>query len=557
MACSTDTQPLRSLKELWEWERSKANGRLVGKPLSNYTQRAQVAQTLLCHDMKGGYLPEESVNGCQITHSSKPYIVLHWWYMDVFVYFSHQFVTIPPVGWIDQAHAHGVIVLGTIITEWESGAKICSEVLSSEENVDKTVANLVEIATYHNFEGWLINIENEIEASKTDMLARFLTRLTEGLRSAIGEQSRVIWYDAVTVEGKLKWQNSLNQLNERWFSCTDGIFLNYTWNPTELLKSSERAGGRRHDVYVGVDCFGRGCYGGGGWNCCDAFSHVRNNDLSVALFAPGWVAETMPPCDIIVNSLRRWFSCTDGIFLNYTWNPTELLKSSERAGGRRHDVYVGVDCFGRGCYGGGGWNCCDAFSHVRNNDLSVALFAPGWVAETMPPCDIIVNSLRFWDRLNTLVYAHPVTSLPIETDFSLGFEGEQENCKRYSLSYAALQPHYLASGAFPRTTGRSLVFPGPAVYKLFETNLVLEGRVTICVDADVPLELMLWKEGCERDLPTAIEKKEIGVPNVWNVEFQNERICAVGFSANRVVIVRSFSMKQTPVVVNENLGQPA
>ncbi|KHN77559.1 hypothetical protein Tcan_12465 [Toxocara canis] len=41
MACSTDTQPLRSLKELWEWERSKANGRLVGKPLSNYTQRAQ------------------------------------------------------------------------------------------------------------------------------------------------------------------------------------------------------------------------------------------------------------------------------------------------------------------------------------------------------------------------------------------------------------------------------------------------------------------------------------------------------------------------------------
>ncbi|VDM43463.1 unnamed protein product [Toxocara canis] len=505
MACSTDTQPLRSLKELWEWERSKANGRLVGKPLSNYTQRAQVAQTLLCHDMKGGYLPEESVNGCQITHSSKPYIVLHWWYMDVFVYFSHQFVTIPPVGWIDQAHAHGVIVLGvesyefsrtmklrnperglvmmtsferfrnphllfhpfplfpklpniqmrckifrftrvqhfegTIITEWESGAKICSEMLSSEENVDKTVANLVEIATYHNFEGWLINIENEIEASKTDMLARFLTRLTEGLRSAIGEQSRVIW---------------------------------------------------------------------------------------------------------------RWFSCTDGIFLNYTWNPTELLKSSERAGGRRHDVYVGVDCFGRGCYGGGGWNCCDAFSHVRNNDLSVALFAPGWVAETMPPCDIIVNSLRFWDRLNTLVYAHPVTSLPIETDFSLGFEGEQENCKRYSLSYAALQPHYLASGAFPRTTGRSLVFPGPAVYKYASYR-----RVTICVDADVPLELMLWKEGCERDLPTAIEKKEIGVPNVWNVEFQNERICAVGFSANRVVIVRSFSMKQTPVVVNENLGQPA
>ena len=23
---------------------------------------------------------------------------------------------------------------------------------------------------------------------------------------------------------------------------------------------------------------------------------------------------------------------------------------------RKFDVYAGIDCFGRGCYGGGGWN---------------------------------------------------------------------------------------------------------------------------------------------------------------------------------------------------------
>lgn len=34
------------------------------------------------------------------------------------------------------------------------------------------------------------------------------------------------------------------------------------------------------------------------------------------------------------------------------------MRSASMAGrGRRPDVYVGVDAFGRGCYGGGGYNC--------------------------------------------------------------------------------------------------------------------------------------------------------------------------------------------------------
>ncbi len=41
--------------------------------------------------------------------------------------------------------------------------------------------------------------------------------------------SLVIWYDAVTVEGKLQWQNELNRLNSPFFQACDGIFLNYTW----------------------------------------------------------------------------------------------------------------------------------------------------------------------------------------------------------------------------------------------------------------------------------------------------------------------------------------
>ena len=49
---------------------------------------------------------------------------------------------------------------------------------------------------------------------------------------------------------------------------SDGIFLNYGWNPMELTYSVRAAGReRQYDVYVGIDVFGRGVYGGGGgWN---------------------------------------------------------------------------------------------------------------------------------------------------------------------------------------------------------------------------------------------------------------------------------------------------
>ncbi len=57
-------------------------------------------------------------------------------------------------------------------------------------------------------------------------------------------------------------------------------------------------------------------------------------------------------------NLRAFFDMCDGIFLNYNWSVSDLSSSRALAGERRGEVYVGVDVFGRGCYGGGGFNSC-------------------------------------------------------------------------------------------------------------------------------------------------------------------------------------------------------
>jgi mannosyl-glycoprotein endo-beta-N-acetylglucosaminidase len=72
----------------------------------------------------------------------------------------------------------------------------------------------------------------------------------------------------------------------------DGIFLNYGWSVPLLQASGALASHRRGDVYVGVDVFGRDCYGGGGYNTNKAMALIKQASLSAAVFAPGWVYET-------------------------------------------------------------------------------------------------------------------------------------------------------------------------------------------------------------------------------------------------------------------------
>ncbi|EPB74491.1 glycosyl hydrolase family 85 [Ancylostoma ceylanicum] len=146
--------------------------------------------------------------------------------------------------------ATGCLVLGTFITEWTGGAKLCERFLASEDSVRITVQSLVAIARHYTFDGYLINIENAIMPEQLHNLQLFLRLLTEMMRAS-ATFSRVLWYDSVTGTGKLSWQNKLNELNRIWYDNCDGIYLNYNWDDEMLLSSADF--GALNKIFVGID----------------------------------------------------------------------------------------------------------------------------------------------------------------------------------------------------------------------------------------------------------------------------------------------------------------
>jgi endo-beta-N-acetylglucosaminidase D len=357
----TQSLPLSSLAqlELWKPGRDPLNISTISlQPRHKITKR----KIIHCHDMKGGYQEDRFLQG---SDKLNVYNFRYWQYIDIFIYFSHTRVTIPPVGWTEAAHKNGVLVLGNFITEWSLGESENLRLLDGP-NADSSCDNsdipfdtyyadkLIQIAQYYGFDGWFFNIESKLPNAKyVNKMRDFLLYMTKKTHEVI-PGSKVIWYDSVTSNGDLKWQNELNDLNKMYFDACDGIFLNYFWKPEMVERTASRAGERRHDVYVGIDVWGRGSYGGGKFDAHVALHKIVENDLSCGIFAPAWTFETIDgnPNDIFNifndNEDKFWIgkSRTELLHQSYDlkdWNIIEnggdgWLISTEGHNG--HDAYV-------------------------------------------------------------------------------------------------------------------------------------------------------------------------------------------------------------------------
>ncbi|TPX31350.1 mannosyl-glycoprotein endo-beta-N-acetylglucosaminidase [Synchytrium microbalum] len=288
------TAPLKSLQELADWDSAETPVYVTIRRDSVKKPEKSRPKVIVCHDFKGGYNEDASWQG---NHQFNAYRFDHWSSIDVFIYFSHWRITIPPPTWINAAHTNNVKILGTFITEWDEGIEENLRLIygvddpSSGTVSDQFAVKLAQIAKHYAFDGWLLNIESPLRnAQQAHDMVKFVEILTDTMHEYV-PGSLVIWYDSLTTEGKIEWQDGLTSRNRPFFEAADAIFTNYTWKAHQPAHDSQEAGDKRTDVFVGIDFWGRNTFGGGGFNVHKALRVIKDAGTSVAMFAPGWSYE--------------------------------------------------------------------------------------------------------------------------------------------------------------------------------------------------------------------------------------------------------------------------
>ncbi|KAJ7499715.1 glycosyl hydrolase family 85-domain-containing protein [Mycena latifolia] len=312
---SADSAYFKSLEELDVWASAPRAALDVLKyyprpgPSSSSSDRGKL---LVCHDYKGGYTESPFSIG---------YTFNFWYAADIFIYFSHHRVTVPPPGWITAAHRQGVKMLGTLIFEGND-ENDCLRLLVGRLPKSKTgparqpsdfrslplsphyARVLAELAHERGFDGYLLNFECPLRGGieQTRAVAAWITLLVDEIKSKVGPHAEVVWYDSVVVTGQLAWQDRLNAYNLPFFLSSTSFFTNYTWAPSYPAKTAKYFHSldttathvtrkTLRDIYMGIDVFGRGSHGGGGFGAYKALEHIVPAGLSTAFFGQGWTWE--------------------------------------------------------------------------------------------------------------------------------------------------------------------------------------------------------------------------------------------------------------------------
>ncbi|GMF40802.1 unnamed protein product [Phytophthora lilii] len=304
-----ETNPLRTVEELRNFNTTTIIGCSVPIALRSRKQRRR-SKLLVCHDMKGGYQEDRFKQGCDDFDAYRFY---QWDLVDVFVYFGHALVCPPPSGWIAAGHRHGTRVLGTFLTEGDEGTELCKELFHDSHSaevssqcasmsvfvgslirllVTQTFASkLAAIAWHGGFDGWLINVENDVPGDLVANIYVFLRTLRKGMQLQ-NAFAQVVWYGSLSRTGKRISFVRLDDASAPFFKNVDAFYADYGWVPDDAKFTAAFDLDRRYDVYMGVDVFGRhNMLGGGKMNCGEPLRLIWNSGVSAALFAPGWTHE--------------------------------------------------------------------------------------------------------------------------------------------------------------------------------------------------------------------------------------------------------------------------
>lgn len=268
----------------------------------------------------------------------------YWQYIDTLVAWggsAGEGLIVPPsADIIDSAHTNGVPVLGTVFFPPEDyGGKFewMHEFLVKDKDGNFPMAHkLVEVAQYYNFDGWFINQETGNRGSDyiNPELADLMKEFLEYLQKIKPKNMEIVWYDSMIDDGRVFWQNRLNQYNKNFLGekgkeLSDSMFLNFWWTEdrysvvdpnnddnrliynvtgNELKESGDlakRMGRDKYDLYAGVDVQANGYNTPIKWDYL--FPKNQEANTSLGLYCPSWTYDSSKTVDEFLQKESRFW----------------------------------------------------------------------------------------------------------------------------------------------------------------------------------------------------------------------------------------------------------
>lgn len=232
----------------------------------------------------------------------------YWQYVDTLVYWGGSsgegLIVAPSPDVVDAGHKHGVKVIGTVfMPQAAHGGKIewLDDLLQEEGGSFPVADKLIEVAKTYGFDGWFINQETEgseeepLTKEHADKMQKFLAYLKEQ-----APELQLIYYDSMTVDGEMDWQNALTKKNAAYITSNesqgaDDMFLNFWWTTDKLAKKglleasaklAEKKGIDPYNLYAGVDVQSNGYDTPIKWNLFE--KPDGGTYTSLGLYCPSW-----------------------------------------------------------------------------------------------------------------------------------------------------------------------------------------------------------------------------------------------------------------------------
>lgn len=149
--------------------------------------------------------------------SGSVYTFTYWQYLEESVYWGgiDAINIVPPTAeMIDNAHRNGVPILGTIFFPplvFGGNYAWVQNFLTKVGDTYPAADKLIQMAEYYGFDGWFINQETEGGNAADAAAMRDLIRYIR-----VNSSLRITWYDSMTEDGTIWWQDHLNSRND-WY----------------------------------------------------------------------------------------------------------------------------------------------------------------------------------------------------------------------------------------------------------------------------------------------------------------------------------------------------